>query len=105
MLERASVLRRNYEELLLTCLVALTTEDKDWLKQELETLKEHHESLQSVLGRHSDWQRMHDQLEELDHFKDLADSFTDQLEFFFWTTTVKQWIVCLPMQTNGPPCE
>lgn len=85
MLERASILRCNYENLLTSFVrphqPALAPEDDNWLKNELKALKERHESLQSVFGRHHDWQQMHDWLEQVDNCKG-SSLFADELESF-----------------------
>jgi hypothetical protein len=91
MLERAGVLRRYFEALLTAKLSipsgsAMTRQDEVQLSQQVEELKEHYECLQSVLGRHHDWQQMHDQLERLDTskgsslFAEGLDSFLDNCE-------------------------
>lgn len=90
MLERAGVLRRYFESLLISLRIsrgpAMAREDEAQLNQQVEALKERHEGLQSVLGRHHDWQQMHDQLEQLDNFKGSSyfsgelDSFLDNRE-------------------------
>jgi hypothetical protein len=63
----------------------LRRKDEDWLTDHRKALEEGHNVLQSVIARHDQWQRMHDQLERTDNakgstlFADELDSVLDQL--------------------------